>query len=99
MTPNEIAILIGGIGTIVAAILTLVMKAYSLFKEIRMTIKDNDWTTLLELIDILVEAAQKTLDKGTEKKQYVIDNLSKRGYEIDEIVDAAIEASVYNLQN
>lgn len=55
---------------------------------------------LTELVNVLVHSAQQTLwDKsGTERKAYVLEQLTKLGYEFTDYINALIEAAVFNMK-
>lgn len=86
------------------AIFTLAVSVLTCFiiPAIKQRMDANEFAEMCKWIDIAVDAAEMIYNRsgmGKEKKGYVVNFLSSRGYELDEDeLDAAIEASVRRLK-
>lgn len=88
---------------IVIAVLTLVMTLITsiLVPYIRSKTTAQQQDTIKMWVDIAVMAAEqlyKGSGRGAEKKQYVIEFLTKQGFKVDiAAIDALIESAVFEL--
>lgn len=88
--------------SVFSAIISLILAVVSAFLVpwLKKKMKKQDIDTLMTWVEIAVAAAQQMMHNlsGEERKQYVLDFLSEKGYTVnDKEIDAAIEAAVLKL--
>ena len=83
------------------AVVAVILTRY-LVPFLRNKLEEAGQTSLIGLIEQLVEAAEQVFNgvkKGDEKKQYVVNALLDKGVEVTSEVDSQIEAAVYRMNN
>lgn len=89
---------------VLQAVVYFVVTLLALFvvPAIKNKVGAQNLATFLKWVDIAVAAAEQLYDSanGEEKKDYVLDYLTMKGYEVDEAeLDMAIEAAVNRLHH
>lgn len=89
---------------ILEAVVYLIVALLSLFvvPAIKNKVGAQNMTTFLKWVDIAVAAAEQLYDAadGELKKDYVLNYLTMKGYEVDEAeLDMAVEAAVNRLHH
>ena len=89
---------------IVTGILTTIPLVIQLVKYIKLAIKEKNFGKIMPIVLELMKEAEENYQSGAEKKEYVMDAISKLsdtlGYEIDidavsDMIDAIVLASKY----
>lgn len=92
---SEIAVLI--VRVVVIVVMGYVVPKLKAYLDARLTAEQS--AELERLIKALVEAAEQTIHtRGEDRKEYVVQQLKSLGYQVDEEIDARIEAAVYGLK-
>lgn len=94
---------------VIQAVIALLLALLTTFiiPAIRKSMKKDDYEKLYSVIVVAVRAAEQIFKlthpdggAGAEKKQYVLDYLEERGYNIDdEEINMIIEAAVHELNH
>lgn len=83
------------------AVVAVILTRY-LVPFLKNKLEESGKTSLIELIEQLVEAAEQVftgVKQGDEKKQYVVNSLLDKGVVVTSEVDSQIEAAVYRMNN
>lgn len=84
---------------IIVALIALISAIISAFliPLIRAKVSKHDLEELEKWVDIIVRAAEQTIETAGDKKKFVMERLESMGYTIDDAVLDAIEAAVLSL--
>lgn len=90
--------------SVLTAILALACSVVSVFiiPNLKKSMSAKDMEQLLKWVDIAVAAAQQIYyqSNGATRKQYVVEFLAEKGYDVDsDEIDAAIESAVLALHD
>ena len=93
---NDLTDVVSAIITLIVALLTTFLIPY-----LRKKLKEEDFNTIKMWVEIAVKAAEMIFvgtNRGAEKKQYVMDFLKTKGFNLDEeSVNNLIESAVQEL--
>lgn len=86
-----------------AIIWSLVSVAKAFVDKMKVAVEQKDWEQMIAIIEEFVTAVEeKYLNKsgmGETKKAEVIALIESAGYEVTKVIDALVEAAVYNKFN